>query len=71
MRIRRRGGAAGILNSRAELNRGCIPRLVIEGEDEEQKKSRREQNQEELDKTKKSLEDISWEERKKKGERTG
>ena len=68
MRITRRGGAAGILNSRAEFNRCCIPRLVIEGEDEEQKKSRREQNQEELDKTKKSLEleDISWEERKKR-----
>ena len=35
VRIRRRGGAANILNSKSEFNRCQIPRLVVEVEDEE------------------------------------
>ena len=34
VRIRRRGGASSILNSKAEFNRCYIPRLVVEQEDE-------------------------------------
>ena len=35
VRIRRRGGAGNILNSRAEFNRCHIPRLVVEEEDQD------------------------------------
>ena len=46
VRIRRRGGASQILNSRSEFNRCHIPRLVVQVEDEESKKTRREQEAE-------------------------
>ena len=35
VRIRRRGGAGQILNSKSEFNRCHIPRLVVEEEDKE------------------------------------
>ena len=66
VRIRRRGGAGSILNSRAEFNRCYIPRLVVAEEDEEQEKLRLEEEQ----KSKEDLEqllvdmDKSWELRK-------
>ena len=41
VRIRRRGGAASILNSRSEFNRCHIPRLVVEVEDQESKDIRK------------------------------
>ena len=40
VRIRRRGGASSILNSRAEYNRCHIPRLVLEEEEEQTTKER-------------------------------
>ena len=40
VRIRRRGGAGQILNSKGEFNRCHIPRLVVEEEDEEVRKRR-------------------------------
>ena len=42
VRIRRRGGAGNILNSRAEFNRCHIPRLVVEEEDTDTKQKRKE-----------------------------
>ena len=66
VRIRRRGGAGSILNSKAEFNRCHIPRLVVEEEDEEQRTKR-------LGEELKSNQDIeqllsnmdtSWEQRK-------
>ena len=39
VRIRRRGGAGLILNSKSEYNRCKIPRLVLEELDEEQIKA--------------------------------
>ena len=36
--IMRRGGAGMILNSKSEFNGYCIPRVVVEIEDEEAKK---------------------------------
>ena len=41
VRIRRRGGAGSILNSKAEFNRCRIPRLAIEEIDEEQLKEQK------------------------------
>ena len=38
VRIRRRGGAGAILNSKSEFNRCYIPRLVMEEEDKDVKK---------------------------------
>ena len=35
VRIRRRGGSGAILNSKGEFNRAHIPRLVLEGREEE------------------------------------
>ena len=40
VRIRRRGGAGSILNSKSEHNRCHIPRLVVDKEDEDRKKQR-------------------------------
>ena len=40
VRIRRRGGAGHILNSKSDFNRCHIPRLVVEEEDDETKKRR-------------------------------
>ena len=53
VRIRRRGGAGSILNSRAEFNRCRIPRLAIEEVDEEQIE---EQENKELREAKEQLE---------------
>ena len=41
VRIRRRGEASSILNSKAEFNRCYIPRLVVEQEDEGAKERRK------------------------------
>ena len=38
VRIRRRGGANGILNSKTEYSRCSIPRLQVEKEEETQKR---------------------------------
>ena len=35
IRIRKRGGAGAILNSKGEFNRAHIPRLVLEQKDED------------------------------------
>ena len=40
VRIRRRGGAGHILNSKSEFNRCHIPRLVVEEEEEDVRKQR-------------------------------
>ena len=68
VRIRRRGGASSILNSRAEYNRCHIPRLVLEEEDEQTTKEREQLELLEMEQLIKELEqeDISWEERRKK-----
>ena len=66
VRIRRRGGAGNILNSRAEFNRCHIPRLVVEEEDDSSKQERMEKektDQEDLDKALED-QDITWVERK-------
>ena len=49
VRIRRRGGAASILNSKSEFNRCQIPRLVVEIEDEETRLRRLEEEKLEQD----------------------
>ena len=65
VRIGRRGGAGRILNSKAEFNRCHIPRLIIEEEDEESRKSRIEKEQLYKEETQKVLDnmDLSWEEK--------
>ena len=68
VRIRRRGGATNILNSRAEFNRCHIPRLVVEEEDEATKEQRRvaeEQTRREINKIQEQ-DDLSWEEKKQR-----
>ena len=62
VRIRRRGGAASILNSKSEYNRCHIPRLVVEKEDEEVKKLRKElQNQDKEERSRQlEEEDNCW-----------
>ena len=68
VRIRRRGGATSILNSRAEFNRCHIPRLVVEEEDDESREQRRvieEQSSLEITKLMKQVV-LTWEERKKR-----
>ena len=47
VRIRRRGGEGHILNSKGEFNRCHIPRLVLEEEDDDAKKTRLEREQQE------------------------
>ena len=68
IRIRRRGGASNILNSRSEYNRCHIPRLVVEQEDEDVKKERELQEQKAFQELMKSMEqeDITWEEKKRR-----
>ena len=68
IRIRRRGGATEILNSRSEYNRCHIPRLVVEVEEEGIRKAREQKEEEEIKELIRSLEseDLSWEERKKR-----
>ena len=58
VRIRRRGGAGSILNSRAEFNRCHIPRLVVEIEDEDAKKSRLAKEQKDQNAIETTLEDM-------------
>ena len=59
VRIRRRGGAGSILNSKSEYDRCRIPRLVIEQEDEEEiKKTLEEELQ--SDKTRIEEQASSW-----------
>ena len=66
VRIRRRGGAGAILNSKGEFNRCHIPRLVVEEEDQEAKKEREAQEHMEKDELAKNLdeEDVQWQESK-------
>ena len=45
VRIRRRGGAGCILNSKSEFDRCQIPRLIIEEQDEETVKKRKEEEE--------------------------
>ena len=64
IRIRRRGGATEILNSRSEFNRCHIPRLVVEKEDDEIRKAREKREQEEIKELISNLdnEELSWKE---------
>ena len=66
VRIRRRGGAGQILNSKAEYNRCHIPRLTIEKEDEDDRKLRLEKEKAEKDEITMTLKDMdsTWELRK-------
>ena len=66
VRIQRRGGAGLILNSKAEYSRCYIPRLVIEKEDEEEKRMRMEIEQQRKDDLVRNLKDMdeTWEQRK-------
>ena len=50
VRIRRRGGAGSILNSKAEFDRCRIPRLVVEEQDLEEMKRMEEQDENEQEK---------------------
>ena len=63
VRIRRRGGAGSILNSKAESNRCHIPRLVVEEEEEDTRVSREQREKEEDEGILRSLEDMddNWE----------
>ena len=63
VRIRRRGGASSILNSKAEYNRCHIPRLVVEKEDEEAVKKSLEDEKERRMKEQREM-DVIWEESK-------
>ena len=67
VRIRRRGGAANILNSRSEFNRCHIPKLIVEQEEEGAKKIRIMKEREEEAELTRCLEqdDIPWETRKR------
>ena len=66
VRIRRRGGAGQILNSKAEYNRCHIPRLVVEKEDEDSRRIREERERKEDEDLERILKDmdLTWEERK-------
>ena len=57
VRIRRRGGANQILNSKGEFNRCYIPRLVVHEEDEGSKKMRMDEEAKEEDLLVKCLEE--------------
>ena len=66
VRIRRRGGAGNILNSRAESNRCHIPRLVVGEEDQkiaEEQQVREQEDDNALAQTLGDM-DLSWEARK-------
>ena len=81
VRIRRRGGAGQILNSRAEFNRCHIPRLVVEEEDTDTKQKRKEVerlekeelliNLEEMDRDWEQLKDKNREQAERKRQRPG
>ena len=66
VRIRRRGGATNILNSKSEFNRCQIPRLVVEEKDDETRELRLKFEEQELRDLVATLEqdDLSWEQRK-------
>ena len=66
VRIRRRGGAGEILNSKAEFNRCHITRLVVEEEDDESRIQREENERLEDEELGRTLEDmdLTWEQRK-------
>ena len=66
VRIRRRGGAASILNSKSEFNRCQIPRLVVEVEDEETRLRRLEKEKLDQEETLGALdrEHSSWRQKK-------
>ena len=69
VRIRRRGGANNILNSKGEYNRCHIPRLVVEEEDPQCKEQRLLREEQEAEELTRSLEqdDMSW--RRERGKR--
>ena len=73
VRIRRRGGATSILNSKAEYNRCYIPRLVVEVEDEEAMNARKTREEEEIKELQRVLDedDMSWEIRKQREQELG
>ena len=73
VRIRRRGGASGILNSKAEFNRCYIPRLVMEEEGEEARMAKEKREEEEIKELQMFLdeEDVTWEVRKQKERELG
>ena len=66
IRIKKRGGAGGVLNSKSEFNRCYIPRMVVEEEEESSKMDRLAREQTEKEETKLALEqmDETWEQRK-------
>ena len=66
VRIRRRGGAGSILNSKGEFNRCHIPRLIVEPEDEESETRRLAEEQKETKELFESLEeeDVMWRNKK-------
>ena len=65
VRIRRRGGAGQILNSKAEYSRCHIPRLVVEQEDEEVRKLRKKREKADKEDLQRIMEDmdLTWEQR--------
>ena len=66
IRIKKRGGAGGVLNSKSEFNRCYIPRMVVEEEEETSKRDRLAREQLEREETQLALEqmDETWEQRK-------
>ena len=68
VRIRRRGGATGILNSKTEYSRCHIPRLQVEKEEETQKREQEIIREEERRNKDREEEQLQWEQ-KKAGER--
>ena len=70
VRIRRRGGAGNILNSKAEFSRCHIPRLVVEIEDDEKRKARVAREKEDRECVNKLLSDLdrTWVEGKTKNQ---
>ena len=63
VRIRRRGGEGGVLNSKSEFNRSRIPRLVLEEQPDQERLFRVEQ---ERLHSQLSVEDARWESQKAK-----
>ena len=66
VRIKRRGGAGCILNSKSEFDRCQIPRLIIEEQDEEKLKKNEEEEEQEMERLSSSLEEQTniWGEKK-------
>ena len=73
VRIRRRGGAGNILNSKSEYNRCHIPRLVVDKEDEEKRKQRLVMEKEKREEMKLTLDvmDKEWLEQKTRSREQG